>query len=135
MTSTRRGVWQRRTTTTRSWAPRRGTRRWPRTTHWPSDPHRPVPPLTSSADGRVRKQRDPGVRGRPLIQVGGQPLVDLLACHRLEPGPHGDVDRCVPDEGSRVLGAPPVELLATLAPVAASHCRTTDVTRPSGEVS
>ena len=53
-----------------------------------------------------------------LVEVGGQPLVDLLAGHRLELGPHGPVDRLVSAEGRRVLGAPPVELGPALAPVA-----------------
>ena len=57
-------------------------------------------------------------RCRPLIEVGGQPPVDLLAGHGLQLGAHAHVDRLVADERVGVLGAPPVELLAALAPVA-----------------
>ena len=63
------------------------------------------------------EQGDPDRVRRPLVQIVRQPLVDLLARHGLQLGPHAQVDGLVADEGLGVLGAPPVELVATLPPV------------------
>ena len=60
----------------------------PRTTRWPSR----HPDAERSAMGRsathrrVGQQRHPGSGCAPLVEVGGQPPVDLLAGHRLELG-------------------------------------------------
>ena len=61
-------------------------------------------------------------RGRwrhPPIQVVGEPCVDLNACDGFELGSHGAVDGIAGSKRRGIFGAPPVEVVATVAPVAA----------------
>lgn len=53
----------------------------------------------------------------PLVRVGEQLVIDVLADHGNKFFGHGIDDAGLADEGPRVLGAPPVEVGSTRAPV------------------
>jgi hypothetical protein len=63
------------------------------------------------------EQGDLGPGSHSLVEVGAEAAVDLLAGHRLQLRLHAHVHRFVPDEGRRILSAPPMELFAALTPM------------------